>query len=66
MAVLSTNAPTSSIRASVAAFFTSFGRAIESQRAHAALNALSDRELADIGMTRGDIPARVAEVLNRN
>ncbi len=44
----------------IGAMFSNFGQAIARARTASELSALDDRMLADIGLTRGDIPAFVA------
>ncbi|QPM89605.1 DUF1127 domain-containing protein [Pseudooceanicola algae] len=65
MTALSTNIPSTGIFSAIGKVLRSVTSAMQAQRAFTALNSLTDRELADIGMTRQDIPARVAEVLKK-
>ncbi len=44
---------------------TSFGEAQAARRAYQELSRLSDRELADMGLTRSNIPAVVAGIFHR-
>ncbi len=44
----------------IGAMFSNFGQAIARARTASELSALDDRMLADIGLSRGDIPAFVA------
>ncbi|WP_397543783.1 DUF1127 domain-containing protein [Roseovarius salis] len=57
MAVIDTPRNVSAVGVSGGLFrlFTLFGHWIEARRTRKALSKLSDRELDDIGLTRGDI-----------
>lgn len=65
MTIQATNVPAyaAADRFSFGRLFRSVARKMQASRAINELNRLSDRELADLGLCRADIPGRVAEVL---